>query len=271
MKINLVGAGRGSGLSAHLAPMLWRKGYEAHINCINPLYCDVTLFCGLWHLDWNPHPHHHLYHRPALALAVGSDVYRDLADNLVPRGIGRYIERLEAVLIAHPAMRPYLDRYDVPLIIWHAPIDTDLFDHFKLGRKTLRKELPQRDVLMYCASPDHQDLTRIIAYVEDHPEQQCTLIGRGYQDFIMQDYKNLLSVRYVPPQLMGFYYLMHQEYRGYFHRDEDTIGKMACEALYLGLDTYANDRQIKSIPLYMLPHVALASLDELLKAIVGEV
>ena len=78
MKINLIGAGAGSGLSAHLQPMLLKRGYEAHINSVNIDYFDLNLYCGLWHLDWNTSMRNNPLTIPSIALAVGSDVYRDL-------------------------------------------------------------------------------------------------------------------------------------------------------------------------------------------------
>lgn len=271
MRVNLIGAGTGSSLTDHLASLLMRAGHEAYVNAIKKDFFDVTVFCGLWHLAWHTNTMQDFYKVPTVALAVGSDVYRDLGQ---ARDMGSYLTRVSKVLIANDAMREKVELYNKNVEFWHMPIDTEMLMsrqvwlRSRFGRRARFGNVPKRDTLLYCGSPDHQDLERILKYVVDHPGKRCTLLGRGYQDFIMEEYDNLLSIRMVPYYCMPYIYAMHNEYRLYLKREQDIIGAMNCEALYMGLKTYSNDLEITFIPRYMMPEVAMPRLIEILEDVI---
>jgi len=269
MRVNLIGPPLGGTINSHLVPLFWREGWEAYVNGCPPRAFDLTIFCGLWYIDQR------YFDTPCIALAVGSDVYR--GDPGVRLDL---LKNVKTVLLADEAMRPYLEPYHKDLRHWHVPIDTEMFKDFFSQiehmyvlpkRDVLLIEhmyvLPKRDVLLYCGAPDHQDLNRIMKYIKEHPYRSCTLLGRGYQDGLMEEYPNLLSVRWIPYYSMPYIYYMHSEYRLYLKRKVDHISKMTCEALYMGCRAFSNDKQITAIPSYMLDYNAMPRIMD----IIGEV
>jgi hypothetical protein len=267
LKINLIGSGGSSEIAGHLASLLMRYGHEAWVNSISVEYFDVNVFCGLWYMGWHTLSGQDFYKKPCVALAVGKDVYKNLGSD---HDMGFYLMRQNKVLIANEAMREKVLLYNKNVDFWHVPIENEMFQAEKVNPWFIEMA-DKRDVLLYNLGPDHQDLSRVFKHVKDHPEKRCTLIGKGYQDFVFEELPNLLSVRTVPYQSMVYVYSMHKEYRTYYTRDVDKIGKMACEALLMGLKVYADDEEILHVPSYMFHRTAIPRLISILREVVENV
>jgi len=241
MKVNLLG------FTFQLASLLWRYGHEAHVDCINSDYFDVTIIGGLWHLEKAPKD------KPCIALALGSDVYRDTLhlDLLM---------NVDLTLIAHDAMRDHLKYIANKIRVWKMPFDSQSFIYYTFRNPFYIPVTPKRDTLLYCSSFNHQDFNAIVEYIEDNPLKKITILGPAYQDYVGTKHDNVLSIRHVPHGCMPYIYKMHREYRLYYKREVDLASIMTCEALYMGLKAYSNDVEVKEIPSHRFENVAIPQL-----------
>ena len=247
MKVNLVGS------TFNLGELLWRYGVEAYHNCLNPEFYDLTLIGGLWDLKEEN------MQKPCIALAIGSDVYR--------KDVGIRLDLLpfvDTVLLAHEAMYPYLTEYIgfIKTAVWKVPFDSKKFLQHKLP---LHQE-PSRDTILYCLSPDHCNINDSINFIRENPFKKITILGAGYQDFFMERFPNVVSVRRIPYDSMPKFYRTHRDYRLWYNR-KDLISIMVCEALYMGLKVYGNDEEITKIPVQRFENVAIPKLIKYMEAI----
>lgn len=245
MRVNLVG------FTFNLPSLLWRYGQEAHANCISKDYFDLTIIGGLWHLEKAPTD------KPCIALAIGSDVYRDTLN------LDKLMD-VDLTLIADEAMRPHLQYLVNNLKVWKMPFDSYLFSRYIISYGSNAT----RDTLLYCNSFNQQDFNKIVEYIEANPLKKITILGKAYQDYVGTKHDNVLSIRHVPHVCMPYIYNMHREYRLYYKRDVDLISIMTCEALYMGLKAYSNDVEIHEIPENRFEDVAIPQLIKYMEEII---
>ena len=252
MKVNLVGS------TFNLGELLWRYGVEAYHNCLNPEFYDLTLIGGLWDLKEEN------MKKPCIALAIGSDVYR--------KDVGMRLDLLKEVdmlLLAHEAMYKFIYPYNFKYIkhaVWKVPFDSKMFFQWKPSFQNHGKE-PSRDTILYCLSPLHMNPNKYIEFIRENPFKKITFLGPFYQDFLMERFPNVVSVRSVSYNCMAQFYKTHKEYR-LFCVNVDMISIMVCEALYMGLKVYGNDEEITKIPPERFENVAIPKLIKYMEAII---
>ena len=255
MKINIIGEPRSIGMPAHLAELLWRYGHQAYLNSLNYDYFDVNMVLGLWYL--RPE----ILHHNNLIYGCGSDVWANprLA-SLLP-----YLEQADLMLYGHPDMPT---KTGVPGTYWQLPADTQKF------RKSKPNEIPPkitRDTLIYMPNPVTYNISKVLQYIVEHPQEKITLIGAGFQDIWMADLPpNLLTIRWMPYNLMRNLYLQHHTLRKWLTHKATPTGKMEIEALLCGLKAYLNDKQITEPPKQMLDYNAIPKLLEMIQDVVDD-
>ena len=126
------------------------------------------------------------------------------------------------------------------------PIRTDEF-----RRSELREIQPERDVIYYCpsgvANEKVYQLSWIVKYAHDHPEEKITIIGNESHpaNFTIQ-LPNVEVLPFVPQSEMPQLYRMHK--RLIRMTTEDGLPRMIHEALLAGIDVIFNGEPIRQIP-----------------------
>ena len=80
---------------------------------------------------------------------------------------------------------------------------------------------------------------------------------------------NLLSIRWVPYNLMREMYLKHHTFRKWLTHPATPYGKMEIEAKLCGLTSYLNDKEIIHIPHNMLDYNAIPELKEIFEDVMA--